>query len=47
MTRKKVFTIESYVDSIHSGELEVKDTTESESSVLYLDILLKKTLMVT
>lgn len=32
----------SYVDSINPSEPEIKDITESESSVLYLDILLQK-----
>ena len=34
----------SYVDSIYPGELEIKDTTESVSSVSYLDVLLEKDL---
>ena len=34
----------SYVDSIYPGELEIKDTTESVSSVSYLDALLEKDL---
>ena len=32
----------SYVDSIYPGELDIKDTTESVSSVSYLDVLLEK-----
>jgi hypothetical protein len=31
----------SYVDSIYPNEIEIKDTTESSRSVLYLDVLLK------
>ena len=31
----------TYVDSIYPSELEIKDTTESASSVSYLDILLE------
>jgi hypothetical protein len=31
----------SYVDLIYPDELEIKDTTESEKSASYLDILLK------
>lgn len=34
--------LHSYFDSIYPSELEIKDTTESESSVSYLDILLEK-----
>jgi hypothetical protein len=30
----------SYVDSIYPSELEIKDTTESSTSVSYLDVLL-------
>ena len=32
----------SYVDTIYPGELEIKDTTESDTSASYLDILLEK-----
>ena len=32
----------SYVDMIYPGELEIKDTTESDTSASYLDILLEK-----
>lgn len=32
----------SYVDSIYRSELKIKDTTDSENSVSYLDILLEK-----
>jgi hypothetical protein len=38
LQKKKILT---YVDSIHSGELEIKDTLESCTFALYLDILLK------
>jgi hypothetical protein len=31
----------SYVDSIYSNELEIKDTTECSTSASYLDVLLK------
>ena len=31
-----------YIDTICPGELEIKDTTESNTSVSYLDILLEK-----
>jgi hypothetical protein len=31
----------SYVDSIYPNELEIKNTTESSTSVMYLDVLLK------
>jgi hypothetical protein len=30
----------SYVDSIYPNDLEIKDTTESSTSVSYLDVLL-------
>ena len=32
----------SYVNSIYLCELEIKDTTDSDMSVSYLDILLEK-----
>ena len=32
----------SYVDTIYPGGLEIKDTTESDTSVSYLDILFEK-----
>lgn len=32
----------SYVNSIYSSELEIKDTTDSEISVSYLDVLVEK-----
>jgi hypothetical protein len=32
--------LQSYVDSLYPSELEIKDTTESYTSALYLDVLL-------
>ena len=32
----------SYVDTIYPSELEIKDSTESDTSASYLDILLEK-----
>jgi hypothetical protein len=32
--------LHSYVDSIYPSELEIKETTESSTSALYLDVLL-------
>uniref|UniRef100_A0A8W8MQG4 Uncharacterized protein n=1 Tax=Magallana gigas TaxID=29159 RepID=A0A8W8MQG4_MAGGI len=35
------FYFQTYVDSIYTSELEIKDSAESESFVSYLDILLE------